>query len=298
MNGAPGGPRIAVRAPNHLGDGVLALPAIRALAELGPLTVQGPRWAGDLYRDVPARILPRGRLADADAAVLLAPSLRAAWEARHIRRRIGVPWDSRRWLLTDVVQPGLHTVDTYARLAAVLGACTRGDPRYPHAQGDPLPDLPEGHVGLDPFTGAGLVKQWSGFRELADRLTMPGRSASEVVFYGGPGRSAAVRALAGPHRSCVGLPLPALSAALRRCSVFVSHDSGVAHFARACDVPVVAIFGPTVPERTGPRGARVVQRRGPACRPCYGSACRRGHSPCLDIDVDRVLRRVVELRDG
>ncbi|MEQ1508193.1 MAG: hypothetical protein ABMB14_38540 [Myxococcota bacterium] len=37
--------RIAARAPNHLGDGVLALPAIAALARLGSVEVYAPGGA-------------------------------------------------------------------------------------------------------------------------------------------------------------------------------------------------------------------------------------------------------------
>src|SRR5690606_38407840 len=52
--------RIAARAPNHLGDGVMALPALEALARLGDLTIHAPRWGEALYRDLPARVVPRG----------------------------------------------------------------------------------------------------------------------------------------------------------------------------------------------------------------------------------------------
>ena len=79
--------RIAARAPNHLGDGVLALPALEALARLvgsrGRFEIYAPAWADDLYRDLPAIVRPRGTMAPADAAALFPPSLRAAIEARY-----------------------------------------------------------------------------------------------------------------------------------------------------------------------------------------------------------------------
>lgn len=285
--------RLACRAPNHLGDGVVALPAVRGLAALGPLTVYGPRWASDLYRGLGVRVLPRGPVRGADVAVLLAPSLRAAWEARRAPRRIGtVDGDPRRWLLTEVVSPGLHTADTYRALAEAAGARVEGAPSWSRRAGDPVPAVPPGHVALDPLTGAGRVKEWQGFRALADRLE------GRALFYAGPGEADAVRDLAGPHPVLAGLPLPALAGALSRCAAYVANDTGGAHFARACGVPTVVVYGPTVPERTGPAGALAVQRPGPGCRPCYGRRCRRGDHRCLEIPVDAVLDRVREVLGG
>ena len=43
-------------------------------------------------------------------------------------------------------------------------------------------------------------------------------------------------------------------ALMRRCSVFVTHDSGPMHMAAAGGVPVISIFGPVHPERKAPRG--------------------------------------------
>lgn len=276
--------RLAARAPNHLGDGVMALPALHALARVGALTIHAPPWGEVLYRDVPARVLPRGPMR-ADAAALFAPSLRAALEARRCRRRVGLATDHRRWLLTDVVQPALHRADTYARIAEVLGGLVEGPPRFDVHPGDPIPDVPEGHIGLNPVSVSGAVREWRDWLALADRLDRP------VVFYGGPGEEARVAAVAGPHRRCVGLPLPDFAQALRRCAVFVSNDSGPAHFARAVGVPTVVIHGSTTAARTGPSGSVPVE--GPAldCRPCYRQRCRRALE-CFDIPVEAVLAAV------
>jgi ADP-heptose:LPS heptosyltransferase len=42
-----------------------------------------------------------------------------------------------------------------------------------------------------------------------------------------------------------------LAALMRHLSVFVTNDNGALHVASAADLPVVGLFGPTVPERTG-----------------------------------------------
>jgi ADP-heptose:LPS heptosyltransferase len=265
----------------------MALPALHALAGLGTLTVHAPTWGATLYRDVPARVVPRGRLVRGDAAVLLAPSLRAALEAWHLPRRIGVASDRRGWLLTDRVPAGLHPRDTYAALAAVLGARVQGSPRFSRRGSDAVPDVPEGHVGLVPVS-ASPVREWPGFSALARRLDGP------VVVYGGPGEEARVARASGGRPTVVGLDLPSFAAALSRCALLVCNDSGAAHFARACGVPVLVVYGPTAAERSGPDGALGLRRPDVACAPCYGARCRHRAAPrvCLDLPVDTVLGAV------
>lgn len=55
-----------------------------------------------------------------------------------------------------------------------------------------------------------------------------------------------------------------LAAALRRCRLFLGHDSGVSHLAAAVGRPCVLLFGPTDPAMWAPPGPHVrVIRRGP-----------------------------------
>ena len=49
--------------------------------------------------------------------------------------------------------------------------------------------------------------------------------------------------------------LPELAAVLRRARLAVTTDTGAMHLAAALGTPVVALFGPTAPWRTGPFGA-------------------------------------------
>jgi len=227
----------------------------------------------------------------ADAAVLFPPSLRAALESRRCVRRVGVAGDFRRWLLTDVITPEVHRAMTYRRLAEAVGGVVVGAPDYRCRAGDPRPRVPDGHVGLNPVSVSGDPVEWKGFAALAARLEAP------VVFYGGPGEAARVAAVAGPHRQVVGLSLPAFASALERCAVFVSNDSGAAHFARACGTPTVVVYGSTSPEQTGPHGAVPVEGPALPCRPCYAKTCHRDLG-CLEIEVERVWSAVREASRG
>lgn len=262
---------IGVRAPNHLGDVVMSLPTIEALRGVGRVTVYGPAWAEAL--GLPVR--PRGTMAAHDAAVLLAPSLRAAWEARSCRRRIGHATDFRRWLLTDVVPAGKHRTDGFAAHAQVLGAVVTGPPRLSGRR------APDGHVALLPTTRGGPVRTWPYMRALADALE------GRAVLYAAPDEAEAVHAWAGGIPVRVG-DVGDLVDGLRSADAAVGMDAGGSHVAAALGVPTVVIFGATLPVHTGPIGAVAVERS-PPCRPCGQRACTIG-LPCLASTVPDVLR--------
>ena len=272
--------RVYVRAPNHLGDGVMARPALAALRRgATSVVVAAPRWGAELYRDLDVEVVARGEVPSADLGVLFAPSFRAAWEARRLPRRVGLTTDHRSLLLTERVRPqGLHRMDDYAALVQTLGLEVGEAPVYrPTEDETDAVDVPHGHVALNPLSPSGETVMWGGFEELGARVRDP-------VVYIGPGERVESR-----HRVVAGLPLGQLAAHLLRARVVVSNDSGVAHFARACDVPTVVLFGSTVPGRTGARGATAVEGPSPSCRPCYAKRCSRPRVDCLDISVERVL---------
>ncbi len=61
---------------------------------------------------------------------------------------------------------------------------------------------------------------------------------------------------------------------LRQARAMVTVDTGPMHLAAALGTPVVALFGPTAPWRTGPFGAgHVVVRLGLPCSPCFRRRC-------------------------
>ena len=62
---------------------------------------------------------------------------------------------------------------------------------------------------------------------------------------------------------------------MRHARVVISNDSGPLHIAAGFQVPVVAVFGPTSPQRTGPYGAgNIVIQSDASCAPCFRKKCR------------------------
>ncbi|MDP2896775.1 MAG: lipopolysaccharide heptosyltransferase I [bacterium] len=73
--------------------------------------------------------------------------------------------------------------------------------------------------------------------------------------------------------------------------VVVGNDSGPTHIAAAVGTPVVALYGPTSPVRTGPYGEQhTVLTTSLPCSPCFRRTCDQGTSCMTDISVESVYR--------
>lgn len=275
----------------------MALPAMGAIVDDHPeTTIYGPRVLGALFEATAfPKVLLRAadQRVEADVAVILKPSFRAAWQWRQVPRRFGLAENHRSTLLTDPIPlvADEHRRDGYARVAqAVLGSTfARHAVCWPRAaQTGPEP----GFIALNPWSPSPTVR-WPHFRALADELS----ADFPVRFFAGPGEEDAVASIAGPHALTAGLSLPGFAAALRGARLFVSNDSGAAHFAHAVGVPVLMIHGSTDPRRTG---TGVPVTGGPIwCGPCYRKTCVLGLS-CLHRitppQVAAVVRQTLDIQ--
>lgn len=80
-----------------------------------------------------------------------------------------------------------------------------------------------------------------------------------------------------------------------KAALVITTDSGPMHLAAAVGTPVIALFGPTDPARTGPYGPghRVV-RRGLNCMPCFRKQCET--KSCMkEIAVEEVFTATKEM---
>ncbi len=98
------------------------------------------------------------------------------------------------------------------------------------------------------------------------------------------------------HNLCGKTTLRQLAALIDRAALVVTADSTPMHIAAAHHRPLVAIFGPTNPNRTGPYGrADDVLRLELDCSPCYLrkiSQCPHQHACMNDMTLETVARAV------
>ena len=105
-------------------------------------------------------------------------------------------------------------------------------------------------------------------------------------------------ARAAPERCfnlCGEVSLPEMIEWLRLCDLMITNDTGPMHVAAALGKPVLALFGPTEPRRTGPYGQlENVLRIELPCSPCRKSHCSwKNPNECLTaISPAMVFERV------
>ncbi len=272
---------LQVAVPNHLGDAVMALPALRALA--AGLPGERLRLVG---RPLPAKVLDQqgpwedvrpGWVRDTGAAaVLLAPSMRVALGALRARCRIrvGTPTDWRRPLLTHSVRASIrrhHQREVYRRvveraLALLGGVIGEADDRFrvDDSAGEGWwRDAGRPAWLLHPWAQGDPRKRWP-----ADRWVALGRELGDVAITGGPGGEDAELAVAVARE--LGVPVAAGRDCLavdrwagvsRLVRGLVLPDTGLAHLASAAGARPVVLFGATDPARYAPARCRVVRAR-------------------------------------
>ena len=138
------------------------------------------------------------------------------------------------------------------------------------------------------------------FATLADRLVK--ECGVDVVLTGGPGDRPVVDTILAmmtvPAANLAGKTSLKMLAALYRQSVLlVTTDTGPMHLAAAVNTPVVALFGPTAPWRTGPYGnGHQVIWTAPVCSPCFKRQCDQHQCRCMsDITVKMVYGAVTKI---
>lgn len=143
-----------------------------------------------------------------------------------------------------------------------------------------------------------ITKQWplENFIELSRRLS--NGLGARVVLIG----SADDRVLADQFKEQCNIPavdfvshtdLDELSALVKRLNVLVTGDSAPMHIAAAVKTPIVALFGPTNPERHVPPGkGHTVLYKQVKCSPCYRTTCHVGHICMKHISVEEVFRAI------
>ena len=300
--------RLAILAPNWLGDAVMALPAIADVRRQWPgatITIAARPSIAPLFQLVPdvnvtvdVEQLSSANV-DFEAALLMPNSFRSALLVKraNIPERWGYRTQWRAALLTRAVARtrGLHQAEYYQHLVHALGIPNGSiEPRVVvngavRESGRRL--LTEvGWNGMTPLValapGAayGSAKRWppESFAELARALASDG---VQPVMIGSTADAATAADVARSFDGVLNIvgrtDLPTLAGVLVNCRQLVTNDSGAMHLAAACGVTVTAVFGPTDERATRPLGdAHMVITHPVWCRPCMLRECPLDHR-CL-----------------
>jgi len=243
-----------------------------------------------------------------------------------VPRRYGYATDGRSLLLSHPVAPPdrralVHQVRYYWDLLKPLGLT--GDPPAPE-----LVVFPEEEqtmagrfaqagltasdvvIGINPGSTYGEAKRWfpERFAEVTERLCRTMRESREqqvsVVILGAKGEERLGREIAArlTSRSLVlsgATTIRELLAALKRCAMLLTNDTGPMHIASAFRVPVVAIFGPTDWRTTSPFGdIHAIVREPVDCAPCLLRECPIDHRCMTRVSVEQVYEAATKQLSG
>lgn len=133
------------------------------------------------------------------------------------------------------------------------------------------------------------------FAVLADKIKAAW--PCELIFTGSDADRGMVEGIIGSttgrvHNFAGETNLKELAVLYEQCRLVISTDTGPMHMAAAMGCPVVALFGPTAPWRTGPYGGgHHVVREPVVCSPCLKKRCH--HMTCMkEITPDQVFKSV------
>ena len=240
--------------------------------------------------------------------------------------RIGYTVAGRSWMYTDAVDRprGLrprHSVENQWDLLTALGIAAPDPATSPvEMPVDPLVAagvaIRLAGAGVDPTTTLVVVhvsagnpfRRWpiAHFVSLVSALADADPRRRIVITSGPSERDAASRVIddararlggdaAARVVSCGEFSLAELRALVDRAALYIGGDSGPLHVAATSRVPIVGVYGPTLPVRSAPwRDPACVTESVDAgalpCRPCDQRVCEPGDFRCLtSIQPDQVF---------
>jgi lipopolysaccharide heptosyltransferase II len=282
-----------------------------------------------------ARLAWRLRRAGYDLAVDFHGGPRAAWLtwASGAPRRVGYAIAGRSWMYTEVVDRPAdlrprHSVENQWDLLARLGRPIPAapDPVRHRVRMDEAGDaaavvdrrlaaagIDAGHRLIVVHVSAGNpFRRWpqEHFVELAVRLAAAD-PVRRIILTSGPSEADAARAIvaqAGRRlasdtqvRTGDEYSLAELRSLVARAAAYVGGDSGPLHVAATSDVPIVGVYGPTLPVRSAPWRppgvpTAAVERLDLSCRPCDQRRCVTDDFRCLTgIGPEQVVAAVEQV---
>ena len=148
---------------------------------------------------------------------------------------------------------------------------------------------------LNPGAGWG-AKQWPPDRYAAVARAL-GKDGVRSLINLGPGEESLAKTVedqAEGYAIAAQFTISELIAVTRRASLFIGGDTGPLHLAAVLKIPVVALFGPTDPARTGPYGTRSIVLRDPSSITSH-KRNRQTEPGLMNITPEQVIAAAHEL---
>ena len=245
-----------------------------------------------------------------DLIVDLQGNLKSVMVARMARgsRLLGPSFarEGSKWFYPEragALQQNRHAVEQALDSARYLGLPV-GEPEFPVSfpkiqQVEPYP-----RVALMPFS-RWPTKNWpvSSFVRLGHELH--NRSGATIFLIGSHEDTADAQLLSKEMGTWAinragSFSLVELGSFLSGMDLAIGNDTGPLHMAVACGVPVLGLYGPTNPVRTGPYGQkhRVITPADSACAPCYRRNCLIPNRFCMsEIRWETVVNEALCMLD-
>lgn len=247
-----------------------------------------------------------------DIGILLTNSFSSAWWfwQGDVKRIVGYSNSFRNFFLDDALKrpQKMHQVDVYKGLLKPLGMeKSKTAPRLFVTQKEVEESkkllYQRGYVegkkliGINIGASYGSAKCWpvERFYDLAQKLLK--KEDVYLVFFGDVASMDLVKKISAslPKRAMniAGVTnLRELACLIKDCDLLITNDSGPMHIADAFQTPLIALFGSTDEELTGPYGqARNVIHKHVSCSPCFKRVCPIDFRCMKEISVDEVLEK-------
>lgn len=232
-----------------------------------------------------------------------------------IKERVGYNSDGRGFLLTTSVsltknEKKIHQIYYYLKLLEYVGIDAGYSDPYIYLTFEErlsarrlLNNMQGPILGINPGATYGLAKRWlpERFAEITNWFIND--THGSVVIFGGQSEVDIADEIYKKVNSELRTPnsllnivgktsLRELISLISECDVFVTNDSGPLHIAYAVGTPLVAIFGSTDPQLTGPPPelsasgggeSNVVIAPDLSCSPCFERTCKSNDMRCMYV---------------
>jgi heptosyltransferase-2 len=208
-----------------------------------------------------------------------------------------------------------HQIYEYLHLIATLGADSRAQLPQLFVTPDEielaknkfgLKNSSQPTFGLNPGAEYGPAKRWPVERFIAVAKEIQQRTNCAWILFGGKNdleitnqiESAIQNSQSRVFNLAGKTSLRELMSLLKSCRVLLTNDTGPMHVAAALGIPVVALFGSTSSDLTGPISSgelrNPILKSDAPCSPCFLRECPIDFRCMNRVSVERVMKAVVD----